>query len=274
MPPPSPATVAPGELPGSIRVVGESKHIFLLVFGMWGCGKTVLVGSGGPKTLILRPPTDHTDSIIRFYPPEARPKEWIIHDWDQMDEAKQYLKLHGQEWGWVWLDSLSLWQDTGLDDIWAAVLERRPERGAKHAGMDKGEYGRNMERIAQLIRDFVGMDTFHFGITAHPTTKLDTPAGERKMMPWVQGSMMSEKICGYMNMVGYMEVKVSPSSGRRFRQLTFQETADYYAKDQFNAFDNFVTYDPTLEKIVTAVTAAKNGQKAATPGGRRGRKGA
>jgi hypothetical protein len=137
-----------GELPNSIREVGASKTLNTLVYAMWGVGKTVFVGSGGPRTLILRPPTDHTDSIISHYPVGKRPKEWVITDWDVMDEAGEYLRLHGREWEWVWLDSLSLWQDTGLDDIWAATVERNPARNAKHAGMDKGEYGRNMDRIS------------------------------------------------------------------------------------------------------------------------------
>jgi hypothetical protein len=186
-----------------------------------------------------------------------------------MDDAQEYLRLHGHEWDWVWLDSISLWQDTGLDDIWQAVLERRPDRGALHAGMDKGEYGRNMERIGQMVRDVVALDTFNFGITAHPTTRLDAPGGERKMMPWVQGSMMSEKVCGYMKMVGYMEKKRSPSTGRVYRQISFDETDDYYAKDQYNAFDKGRIIDPTIPKLVAAVAAAKGGTTTAKSTGKK-----
>lgn len=247
----------PGELPAGIREVGESEHIMMMLYAMWGVGKTVFIGSGGVKTLILRPPTDHTDSIISMYPKGKRPKEWVIHDHDELTAAHEYLRLHGAEWEWVWLDSLSLWQDTGLDDIWAAVLERNPARNAKHAGIDKGEYGRNMDRISIWVRNTVALDTFNFGITCFPTTRFDAPSGERKMMPWVQGSMMSEKICGYMNMVGYMEKKRSSSSGRVYRVINFEETDDYYAKDQFNAFQNGRFVDPSLPKLVEAVEAAK-----------------
>lgn len=246
-----------GELPASIHEVGETKFVKLLSYAMFGVGKTIFTGSAGPKSLILRPPTDHTDSIISFYPKGQRPKEWIVHDWDEMEEAGQYLRQHGSEWEWVTLDSLSVWQDTGLDDIWAAVIERRPDRAALHAGMDKGEYGRNMERIGQWVRNVVSIDTFNFGITCFPTMRLDAPSGDRKLMPWVQGVMMSEKICGYMNMVGYMEKKISPSTGRVYRQMTFEETPDFYAKDQFNAFEKHRLIDPTLPKILAAVAAAK-----------------
>jgi hypothetical protein len=258
----------PGELPPGIREVGESKFIKQLIYAMWGVGKTVYVGSGGPRSLILRPPTDHTDSIIKHFKPGERPKEWIIHDWDEMDEAHQYLRLHGGEWEWVWLDSLSLWQDTGLDDIWQAVIERNPARNAKHAGMDKGEYGRNMDRISAWVRNTVAIDTFNLGITCFPTMKFDAPGGDRKLMPWVQGTMMSEKICGYMTMVGYMEVKKSKSSDRAYRVINFGESEDYYAKDQYGAFQNGRFVDPTIPRLMAAVAAAKGTAQPARRGKR------
>lgn len=238
---------------------------------MWGAGKTIYVGSGGRKTLILRPPTDHTDSIIAFYPPDQRPREKVIRDWSEMNDAGEYLRLHGHEWDWVWLDSISLWQDTGLDDIWQAVIERRPDRNSLTQGKDKGEYGRNMDRLAEWVRNVVSMDTFNFGITAFPTTRLDSPSGERKLMPWVQGSMMSEKICGYMTQVGYMEVKRSPSTKRVYRQISFAEHEDYYAKDQYNAFPKGVFIDPTVPKLLEAVAAARGETQQSKParGGRK-----
>jgi len=261
-------------MPNSIRDLGESEYLKLLVYGRWSVGKTVLIGTAGPRCLIVRPPVDHTDSIIARFPKAKRPKEWVVRDWDAMEEVKQYLRLQGGDWEWVWLDSISLWQDVGLDDIWAATIERNPSRNAKHAGLDKGEYGRNMDRLSGWVRDVVALDTFHFGITAHPTHRLDAPDGERKMMPWVQGKQMSEKTCGYMNVVGYLDVKRSPSSGRVYRELTVNETEDFYAKDQFEAFEKGRMIDPTLPKIVAAVEAAKRksgggAAKTKTGGGKR-----
>lgn len=262
------------DLPNSIRDIGESKFTKILVQAMPGVGKTVFVGSGGPKSLILRPPTDHTDAILRHYTKEQRPKEWVLHDWDEADTAGEYLRLHGHEWDFVTLDSISLFQETGLDDIWQAVIERRPGRNALHAGKDKGEYGRNMDRLGEWVRNIVALDAFNFCITAFPTLKFGAPgSGEVKYMPWIQGTMMSEKICGYMNMVGYMQKLRSPSSGRVYRQISFDETDDWYAKDQFEAFPNFKFIDPTLPKLTAAVAAvrqdATGGGKAAGGGKKR-----
>lgn len=246
------------DIPNSIREVGESKFIKLMLFAQWGVGKTVFVGSSGPRSLILRPPIDHTDSIISHYMPAQRPKEWVLHDWDEANMAWEYVRLHGGEWDWIWLDSISLFQEIGLDDIWQATIAHNPNRNLKHAGKDKGEYGRNMDRLSEWVRNVVSLDTFNFGITAFPTMKFEAPGGdERKMMPWVQGKMMSEKICGYMNMVGYMEVIQSKSNGKVYRRITFRETDDYYGKDQFNAFPNHRVVDPTVPKLTAAVAAAR-----------------
>lgn len=255
------------ELPNSIREVGESKFTKLLVYAMWGAGKTVFVGSGGPRSLILRPPTDHTDSIIAHYPSAQRPKEWVLNDWDEANTAGEYLRLHGHEWDWVTLDSISLFQEIGLDDIWSATKDKNPSRDVKWAGKDKKEYGLNMDRLAEWVRNIVSLDAFNFCITAFPTLKFESPESDTvKMMPWIQGKQMAPKICGYMNMVGCMEVK-RPPSGKVYRQITFQETDDFYAKDQFNAFPDFRLVNPTLPKIAAAVAASRG--KAAPVGGKR-----
>jgi len=90
---------------------------------------------------------------------------------------------------------------------------------------------------------------------------------DAKLWPWIQGKNMPFKICGYMNMVGYMEKKKSPSTSRVYRQITFEETEDFYAKDQYIAFEKNRMIDPTLPKLVAAVKAAKG--STAAPAARR-----
>jgi len=222
---------------------------------MWSIGKTVLVGTTPGRVLILRPPVDHTDSILI---PHDGLEEWVVKDWDEMNEVSEYLRLEGgQDFDWVWLDSISLWQDVGLDDIWEATKERNPERNAKHAGIDKGEYGRNMDRLKQWIRGVVGLDSFNFGFTAHPTEKLNDPSGERKMMPWIQGKGMSTGICGYMNIVAYYEVKHRESGA--VRVLHTESTEDFYCKNQYappgkpwNPLEN-----PEMSDLLKGIEAAR-----------------
>ena len=47
---------------------------------MWSIGKTVLVGTTPGRVLILRPPVDHTDSILI---PHDGLEEWVVKDGDE-----------------------------------------------------------------------------------------------------------------------------------------------------------------------------------------------
>lgn len=225
----------------------------LLIFGRSGIGKTRLIATSGKGTALLRPPTENTDSVRT-----PGVDEWVINDWSEMDDALQMARQEGSKYRWWWLDSISLWQDQGLDDIWQGVIDRKPDR-AKHS-LDQGEYGVNMHRLQLWVRHMVGAsksEGFNFGITAHPR---DLPVGEdaeadEALMPWVQGKHMAAKVCGYMNIVAFMELTTTKNRTRRV--LRFNATERYYAKDQFDAFEGGRLLDPSMPKIEERIEEAR-----------------
>lgn len=227
------------------------------MYGPPGVGKTTLLGGGG-KTLIVRPPTDHVDSIRG----DSMAKEWIVERWGQMDEVEEFARHNPTAFDWIWLDSISLFQDHGLEDIMAAVEAAKPHR--RGGPIDQGEYANNFNRIKKWVRHMVGIPGFHFGITAHPMDVFNPSTGEVKAGPWVQGKNMSFTICGYMNAIAYME-KVKQDDGYR-RVLRFEETEEYIAKDQkiFN-FPNSRLVDPTMAKLMKAASAAGTSNTASKP---------
>jgi hypothetical protein len=184
--------------------------------------------------------------------------EWEITDWAEMLNALEYLRHDGaKDYKWAWLDSISLWQDTGLDDIWEGVIQRRPDRA--QWSLDKGEYGINMWRLQQWVRAAIAIPNLNIGITAHPAEMLNPIDGEVKLQPWIQGKNMSTKIQGYMKIVGYMEVVPANqnTSGKPRRELRTAGTERFEAKDQFDAFPNGRLVDPTLEKIESAIASVR-----------------
>jgi len=237
-----------------IQPVGSSGKINIILYSFPGAGKTTFIGTGPPETLIIRPPTDHLDSIRGF-----KGEEVVVRNWDKMYEVLDYLRgPAGLDYKWVWLDSISLFQDTGLDDIWATVIAEKPHR--KQYGLDKGEYGRNMFRLAQWIRDMVGAEKFNLGITAHPAELmsgevLDDDDERLIMMPYIQGKNMSTKICGYMNIVGYLQLKRN-KAGKLIRVLDMNATERHYGKDQYNCTPNGRMIAPTIPKLVRAIEGA------------------
>lgn len=245
-----------------IRDVSESKHTKLMIYGVSGIGKTRFVGSAGSlparpgnefgsSTLILRPPTDHTESIFG-----SGCKEWVIQDWAEMYDCLEYLRTEGGSWEWVFLDSVSLWQEIGLDDVWEAAKSRNSARA--EFGRDKQEYGINQQRLGEWVRHVVGLDTFNFGITALPMKIEDPETNEDIFMPNVQGrdGKMSHMMCGYMNIVAYLSVKKGTKGV--YRVLYTQQDGDHYAKDQYTALPNGgKLVRPTIPALMEAVAAAR-----------------
>lgn len=251
--------------PDAIKPLSRTNHTKLLVYGDPGVGKTRLAGGSPGKVLIIRPPVDHTDSIRLDGNNEV--EEWVVSDWNEMNlGVMEYLRHEGHGYTWVWLDSISLWQDVGLDDIWDTVIREKPNRA--RYGLDQGEYGINMFRIGQWVRHIVGPDLFNFGITAHPVELpiRDDPESPEKLMPWIQGKNMSSKICGYMNMVGYYHL-----TNKGVRTLQFDETRRYYAKDQYDAFEGGRLLDPNMVKISDAIDKSRSARATKTRTRRRTR---
>jgi hypothetical protein len=236
----------------------------MLLHGPPGIGKTLLIAQQ-PRTLILHPPTDHLDSIQK----PSNVKEIILNDHDDAEQAHQYLQQGGSDkFDWVWLDSLSLFQDHGLDEIWANLIAAHPHR--KEWGLDKGEYGRNMERISRWVRQMVGLSktgAFHFGITCHSTELFDPETDKDMLMPYVQGKNMSTRTMAAMNIVGYYRWarQGKGKSAKRVRVIDFHETDSFKAKDQLNVFGaKGRLVSPTMPDIHRAISTKKKGGGKAT----------
>ena len=254
----------------NIQPVGASSKISMLIHDDIGWGKTTLIGTGGKdyKTLIIRPPIDHTDPIIG-----SGCEEVVVDNWEEIFETLEYVQHEGGKYDWVWIDSISLLQDVGLDDVYGNVLDRKGPVGSlarkdrEQFGPDRGEYRVNMWRLGQYIRHTVGAGTVNLGITAHsfwwePNDNGVTPSC---LWPWVQGKMMPQKICGMMNIVGYGSIQEREHRGRKrtIRVLHTNSTENYYAKCQIklpdggSVFGNGDIVNPTLPEMLKAIQAGR-----------------
>jgi hypothetical protein len=231
-----------------------------LIYGHPGYQKTRFVGTCGEvgKTLLLRPPTDTTSSIVGT----PNVYEWVITDHSMLEDAYQEVR-GSKEWTWVWLDSISQWQDTGLDDIWETVVQERPARG--RYGLDQGEYGINMWRIAGWVRHMAAQADagyFNFGITAHTRelSAFEDSTGREVQMPWIQGKNMASKICGYMHIVGYLDqtTKGTPI-------LLTEAGPRYYAIDRFHSVPDGKMLRPTARKLMEVILKTNERKPAAKP---------
>lgn len=229
----------------------------MIVYGIPGSEKTRLLGSG--KTLIIRPPSEHTDSIS--LPTDCR--EVVVQDWADMFELFREIQqgMH-KEYDWFALDSITLTQEIMLEDVLGDAIARKPTRAIDKGGTmipehgaDQGEYKVNMDRLSTWTRNMVGLakeGKFHFAMTAYPVEYWDPDIEANVWAPDVRGKNMIKKICGYMNTVAYL--KKSKKEGG----VTLTVDSDgFIGKDQFNMFPKLKSgrhglINPTLDDIVEA----------------------
>lgn len=235
----------------NITSLSPTGKINMMLYGPPGVGKTTMLGENPESTLIIRPPTDHVDAIRET----SHAKEWIVERWSEMDEVEEFARHNPKEFDWYWFDSISLFQDHGLEDIMDAVEAAKPHR--RGGPIDQGEYANNFTRLKKWVRHMVGIPGFNFGITAHPMDVYNPSTGEVKAGPWVQGKNMSFTICGYTNVVAYMEIV----DGKRV--LRFEETDQYMAKNQkIFKLDKPRMVEPTMAKLMKTTAAAPTKAKA------------
>jgi hypothetical protein len=107
----------------------DSKSIKILVCAPSGWGKTRLAGtSPGKPNLFIRPPVDYTDSVLAA--DKKRWLQWIVRDWSGMEDVFEHLRHEGDKYNWVWFDSISAYQDIGLDDLWETIITENPGASA------------------------------------------------------------------------------------------------------------------------------------------------
>ncbi len=230
-----------------VPVSQENNYIRWLLYGDPGCGKTVFI-SKNPRTLILD--GDGGDATASAKIQGSTAHKWKMEDWDDMNEAYEYVRHQGcKDYDWVWLDSVTLFQETGLYDIMQNLVVVKHHR--KVYLPDKGEYGENMTRLTQWVRAMKAVD-INFGITAH-VLRVESEDEPPINMPFVQGRNMPTKISGHMGLVTYMGVR-RLEAGAIERFLLPQKTAKFYGKDRYDALGKRVV-NPNIVECVKKVQA-------------------
>jgi hypothetical protein len=262
--------------PIGIEDISSTDWVRMMLYSFPGWGKSTLIAEGAKqyRTLIVRSSLD----LMPRRALQTGAKQVIADTHEKMLEILNWCQMVEEPFpfDWVWWDCASIAQDVLLDDVWAGTIAEKPTRAfilgkqgqiikpnlSPTSGLDRGEYGRNMERMEQWVRHMVGCRRFHFGITAHP---MEGPhptndEGGDLLRPYIRGKNMTEKFCGYMNMVGFLEVIEEDT---KYRRLHFAENSRFYAKDHFDAFlpEGYLD-NPSINTVMAAVRGEAVPQRA------------
>lgn len=205
-----------------------SRHINVGVHGEPGSGKSVLAGTS-PKALVV---TNHPDQMSSAVARGTKAQTWNVDDLDELTVVYEWVRHEGvNELSWVWLDNLTLMQDQFMDSHMADVHAAKPHRN--QFVPDKPDYQIIQNRLAYLVKGFVNLP-INFGWTAH-TERYEFHEEDEgvKHMPMLQGGLgkFSQKVCGYMGVIGYMMARQKEGAQQRLLYVT--KRTSWYAKTRY-----------------------------------------
>lgn len=227
-----------------VPVSVERNFARFLLYGQPSSGKSVLVGTS-PKCLILANDSEEPLSAARF---GSTADMWVIEKYEDLEAAYTYIRHEGvNEYDWVWIDNATLFQEQGMDDIMADLFVKKPSSTQSPWVPDRPQYLLNQNKLGLLIRQFKALP-IHFGMTAHEMV-VEWADGSDNLMPLLQGQagQYSQKICGYMNIIGYQTARTL-KGGAFETKVRFQRTSRIYAKDRYSAL-GVVRVNPTIPEL-------------------------
>lgn len=232
--------------PAAIVPLADDNHfINMIVYGEPGVGKSALAGTSSNSLILANDKDETTSAAIRG----SKAHKWVISDYDDLTKAVEYLQHEGyRDYDWVWIDNATLFQEQGMSDIMADVVAAKPHRNQWVP--DKAEYQINQNHLSDLIRR-IKNTPMHFGMTAH-SMRMEDEDGKVVYKPRFQGGQgaLSDKFCGWMNVVAYM-TSVKVEGGTR-RTLLFEKSGKFYAKDRFGVLGERM-HDPSIPRITAVI---------------------
>lgn len=244
---------APDDL--GIHKVGSRVKTNMLIYAEPGVGKTPFIGTS-ERGLVLD--CDHGETSLALRGSKVDVVQ--VEDHAKLFEILDFAEHSNHGYKWIWWDSLTLFQEKGLEDIMADLIagtQGRPGKAHRDIDLpDRGEYKLNYGRIIRFVRHMSALP-INFGITAHvmfhENSSMHVPliAGEGRSGPiWM-------KVCGYMGVVGYLR-KVKVKKGGKVKTVWKLHCdgshEDYYGKSWF---DELATMsEPTVPKIDAIVESA------------------
>lgn len=239
----------------------------MITYSHPGEGKSVFLGSAGEGMCIL---VSDPEGIVSARSMGFRPHSIQVTDYGELQEAYEWFKESAEpkrngirQIGW---DSLTLFQDRALiDDIMQDAHDDNPKQDWDVPS--RREYLQSQNRIGRYVRNFVDLP-YDFIISAH-VMDIKAPEGDGMLFaPLIQGGdgKFTMKICGYMNVVGYLHKgKSAADANKLVQKLQVRRAGRVYAKDRFDCLGDStgMMERPTLAKVNKLVSEWREGIKKA-----------
>lgn len=237
------------------KMEGGVRSVRMLVYADPGTGKTPFAATSPGKMLLLNADGPDGPESARVYS-NYQGDVWDIKDYKDLDRSYEYLRARGERYDWVWFDSVTLFQESGMDNIMRDLIASSSHRNPYVP--DRLQYVENQNHLATWIRNMIHLP-FHFGITAHVMRVEDQDDGSVTYMPAIQGGgqvPMTTRICGHMSIVArlYVATQKTDKGEKRVRVLQTARDNKWYAKDRFGALAPKIA-NPSMVQVMDALNS-------------------
>lgn len=234
------------------------KFFNFMVYGDWGTGKTMLLGTAqdhpatspalvldieaGSSTLRHRPDVD----VVR-----VSSVKQLMEQYKELEEDAAGGNPHYKFLG---IDSLTELQKLDMSDIMRGVVKRDSERDPDVPSMR--EWGKGANHMRQIVRAFRDLP-YNVAFTALVARDQDDQSGAVKYGPDLPGKLKGQ-IPGFLDVVGYLHTVTEKDEITR--RLLVQPTQKYAAKDRLGV-GGPVIENPTIPMLFESILSKSNGKK-------------
>lgn len=240
---------------------GLSEFANVLIYSDPGDGKTPLAVTA-PNHLLLECDRGLKSAAISG----AKGKKWVIEDYNDLTKAYDYMRNTGcARFEWLILDSLTMFQDRGLDHIMDDLHAIKPHREVWAA--DRGEYGQNMNRLSRFVRNLVDLPVNVIVTCTKFVSEVEQADGSTvaEYWPMVKGVNMPQKISSMFDIVAHLQrVSFKKDPTKEYPVLSTVRRDGWYARDRYGAIGRMP--NPTIPKVIAAIEAKKKNPDTQTQG--------
>lgn len=244
--------------PAGIRTLEDGiPYVHGLFYSDPGGGKTRLAGSSPHALIINCDGASGPDSIRKVKGVEVVDCDTIA----EVTEIIEFLRFGSHSYEWAWLDTVTLLQQKEMDKVLGDVVAAKPHRDPDVP--DVAEYLKVQNRIKRLVREMIGLP-MNIGINAHRLRVEDDDDGTVAYWPAITGKLMPQTICGYMGLVGHLEIGYvkdkAKGEKKEVERLRVKKTEKVYAKNRYGGLGAGMN-SPTIPKIMQAIAGGAGEEK-------------
>lgn len=254
-----------------VSLSDTTESINLLVYADSGAGKTVLLGSADTPDTATRALFIATENgTVAAKKQGSTADHWPCKTWADVAKAYNWIEEnpdHGYDW--LLIDGLTDMQELSMRAALDKAVKINPDRDPDVPA--QYEYLKVQQQIKNMVRAFNDLPV-HVAYSAQ-TMRTEDQDDEVLMLPLLTGKQgeFAQKICGLMQVVGYLGVVTPKEEEQEFRRLRTNRRGRIFAKDRYDALGAKVD-NPTIPMIQEMIESSIEGGAAKPTAAKRRKK--